>query len=257
MTQSCSEITYDHPRSPKLLDRAVLLQEVFRSRVRAEVLHLGERNFPGTWSCKKLPEVAELSSGGTPLRSRPEYFGSDHPWVKIGDLTEGEVAATEESITAVGLINSSAELLPVGTVLLAMYGASIGRTGVLGVEASTNQAICAMRPRSTEITSEYLLLVVQASKEAFVAAGYGGAQPNISQRYLKDFEIPVPPLEEQASIARRVADMGGTMATSEAALTQAKRQVDRLRRSALSRGVSGDPVIGSETGIGLASASHQ
>jgi len=160
-----------------LLDRAMLLQGAFRSRVLAEVLHLRDGTFPDTWSSRELPEVADLSSGGTPSRSGPDYFGPGHLWVKIGDLTEGEVAATEESITASGLTNSSAEVLPAGTVLLAMYGASIGRTGVLGLEAATNQAICAMRPRSSEIIPEYLLLVLQASKETFVKGGYGGAQP--------------------------------------------------------------------------------
>ena len=155
----------------------MLLQGAFRSRVLAEVLHLRDGTFPDTWSSRELPEVADLSSGGTPSRSGPDYFGPGHLWVKIGDLTEGEVAATEESITASGLTNSSAEVLPAGTVLLAMYGASIGRTGVLGLEAATNQAICAMRPRSSEIIPEYLLLVLQASKETFVKGGYGGAQP--------------------------------------------------------------------------------
>lgn len=222
-----------------LLDRTATLQGVFRSRALAEVLHLRDRSFPEAWASKKLPEVADLSSGGTPSRARPDYFGPGHLWVKIGDLTEGKVAATEESITAAGLTDSSAELLPAGTVLLAMYGASIGRTGVLGVEATTNQAICAMRPRSTEITADYLLLVLQASKETFVAAGYGGAQPNISQRYLKGFEIPVPPLAEQASIVQRVADMASAIAVSEEALTQGRRQVGRLRRSTLSQAMSG------------------
>jgi type I restriction enzyme S subunit len=240
IVQRLSLLLMEISEGEELLDRATLLQEVFRSRALAEVLHVRNGGLPGTWLSKKLLEVADLSSGGTPSRSRPDYFGSGHLWVKIGDLTEGKVAAAGESITAAGLTNSSAELLPAGTVLLAMYGASIGRTGVLGVEASTNQAICAMRPRSTEITSEYLLLVLQANKETFVAAGYGGAQPNISQRYLKGFEIPVPPLEEQASIVRRVADMARAIAISEVALTQGKSQVDRLRRSALRSAASGD-----------------
>lgn len=222
-----------------LLDRATLLQSVLRSRSLAEMVHLSGRGAPNTWSSKTLPEVAHLSSGGTPSRSRSDYFGPGHPWVKIGDLTEGKVVTTEESITPAGLDSSSAELLPAGTVLLAMYGASIGRTGVLGVEGSTNQAICAMRPRPTEITAEYLLLVLQATKATFVTAGYGGAQPNISQRYLKGFQIPVPPLEDQERIVRRVAAMTSAIATLEETVRRSKAQAGRLRRSALSHAVSG------------------
>jgi len=223
----------------ELLDRATLLHSVLRSRWLTDLLHLGDWSVPNTWSSRKLPEVAHLSSGGTPSRSRSDYFGPGHPWVKIGDLTEGKVVITEEWITDAGLANSSAELLPAGTVLLAMYGASIGRTGILGVEAATNQAICAMRPRSNEINAEYLLLVLQASKETFVTAGYGGAQPNISQRYLKGVRVPVPPLEEQEEIVRRVADMASGIATLERAVAQSKAQSGRLRRGVLSHAVSG------------------
>jgi len=81
--------------------------------------------------------------------------------------------------------------------------------------------------------------VLQASKETFVKAGYGGAQPNISQRYLKGFEIPVPPLEEQAGIVRRVADMASAVAKFEGALMRSKVQAGRLRRSAINHAVSG------------------
>lgn len=223
----------------KLLARATLLHGTFRSRWLSQTLRLGGRSTPERWSSKKLAEVADLSSGGTPSRARPEYFGAGHPWVKIGDLTEGEVVSTEEAITAAGLRESSAELRPAGTVLLAMYGASIGRTGVLGVEASTNQAICAMRPRPSEITAGYLLLVLQASRTTFVAAGYGGAQPNISQRYLKGFELPVPPLEEQERIVRQVAERAIAIGALEAVLIQSKVQANRLRRSVLNHAVTG------------------
>lgn len=221
------------------LDRAVALQATFFDQTLRRILHLGEPGIPVGWSRRKLSEIAALSSGGTPARSRPEHFGPGHLWVKIGDLTEAKVDTAAESITNSGLANSSAELLPSGTVLLAMYGASIGRTGILTVEASTNQAICAMQPDLHYVTADFLLVALQARKKTFVAAGYGGAQPNISQRFLKDFEVLLPPLEQQETILDRVGTAKLALGASRSSVGEGRAQAARLRRSVLAAAVCG------------------
>lgn len=194
--------------------------------------------FDAPWPRVPLSEVAALSSGGTPSRGRPEYFGGDIPWVKIGDLTEGEVEATDENITERGLAESSAELLEPGVVLLAMYGASIGRTGVLAIPAATNQAICAMRPDEAVLDAEYLFHYLRYCKPTFVAAGYGGAQPNISQRFLKEFPIPLAPLDEQREGVARVIEHRRTAEGLATVLGDAQKRANELRRSLLHRAMA-------------------
>ena len=152
------------------------------------------------WPVKTLGDVAKWGSGGTPLSGVAEYYGGNIPWCVIGDLTESDVWKTEKSITEDGLANSSAKIVEVGAILIAMYGASIGRTGVVRLKMATNQAIAFAYANEEVICSDYLLKYLQSQKSAFNGAGHGSAQPNISQQVLKGWPIPVPPLEEQKRI---------------------------------------------------------
>ena len=154
---------------------------------------------PG-WRDTTLGDVARTSSGGTPSRGRSEFFGPGVPWLKIGDLNEGLVVKAEESITQAGLDSSSARVLHPGVVLLAMYGASIGRLGILGTKAATNQAICAFQADPEVVLTDFLFYFLKANRRRLVGAGWGGAQPNISQTYLKAFPISLPSLDEQADL---------------------------------------------------------
>jgi type I restriction enzyme S subunit len=233
------ELFSEIDRGDQQLDEASRMTALLKRQVAHRALLVSAPELPAGWGRKKLSEVARLSSGGTPSRGRPEFFGADHIWVKIGDLTEGIVSEAEESLTQEGLENSSAGLIPEGTVLLAMYGASIGRTGVLGKEATTNQAICAMQPDPNLISAAFLLAVLQSNKEVFVDAGYGGAQPNISQRFLKEFEIPVPPLDEQARVVEELRVLHDTTTFGSSAIAAAVEQATRLRRSVLAAAVGG------------------
>lgn len=156
------------------------------------------------WKTMTLGEVADWSSGGTPKSGAADYYGGDIPWAVIGDLTEGLVVSTEKSLTELGLKESSAKVVPEGTVFLAMYGASIGRTGISGLPMATNQAIACGSCKRDIIEPWYLLYFLQSQKQAFVAAGTGGAQPNISQGIVKSWPIPVPPISEQHQILSKI-----------------------------------------------------
>jgi type I restriction enzyme S subunit len=96
------------------------------------------------WMLSKLGVLGEWSSGGTPSRKNSEYYGGSIPWVKTGDLNDNYIELAEEFITEIGLKNSSAKIFPSGTLLLAMYGATIGKTGILKFDAATNQACAAI-----------------------------------------------------------------------------------------------------------------
>lgn len=156
---------------------------------------------PKNWRIVRLDEIAETRSGGTPSRAKAQYFDGSIPWVKSGELGDGIVSATEESITAQALRESSAKLFPSGTLLIAMYGATAGKVGVLSMDAATNQAVCAIFPGDAALSS-YLFYALMFGRVRLLGERHGGAQPNISQRLLRSFRVPLPPKAEQEEIAR-------------------------------------------------------
>ena len=147
----------------------------------------------------KLGDIFEIGSGGTPSKSHPEYYGGDIPWVKTGDLKSEYLYEVEDFITEEGLKNSSAKLYEPDTVLIAMYGATIGATSILKMDACTNQA-CAAFKKNDKVIPEYLYYFLKSQKVKFVKDGVGGAQPNISAGYLKKVEMELPSLDEQRAI---------------------------------------------------------
>jgi type I restriction enzyme S subunit len=148
-----------------------------------------------------IGEIFKVSSGGTPSRKNHEYFdGGNIPWIKTGDLKGKYVGTPAEFITQDGLDNSSAKLFPANTVLLAMYGATIGSCSILPFKASTNQACAALLP-SDNCNETYLYYYLRSIKKSLIQMGVGGAQPNISAGLIKGVKIPLPPLAEQKQIA--------------------------------------------------------
>ena len=148
-----------------------------------------------------LGEVAEWGSGGTPSRTSPEYYGGDIPWIKTGDLGEKYLNSASEFITESGLKNSSAKYFPKGSIAIAMYGATIGKTSILNFSTTTNQACAVGIPNKNIISTEYLYYFIKSQENIFIQKGQGGAQPNISQALIKEHKIPLPPLPEQTRIA--------------------------------------------------------
>ncbi len=150
-----------------------------------------------------LKTVCETTSGGTPNRDRIDYYNGTIPWIKSGELEDTIIARAEENITELAVAESSAKIFPSGTLLVAMYGATIGKTGVLQMDAATNQAICAIFP-SKDVNRDYLWWFLRRMRPSFLEMGFGGAQPNISQRVLRETEFPLPPLPEQRKIVERL-----------------------------------------------------
>ncbi len=194
---------------------------------------------PKSWRLKSLADVADWTSGGTPSSKDSTLYGGDIPWIVIGDLTEDIVLQTEKKITQKGLDSSSAKKLPAGTVMVAMYGASIGRTGVMGQEMTTNQAIACGTPKSQEILGKYLLYFLQSQKNEFIAAGKGGAQPNISQGVVKSWLIPLPPLQEQLEIINKIDSQLEHLAQANKVTETLLKESIGLRRSLLQAAFTG------------------
>lgn len=161
---------------------------------------------PENWCWTKMSIVAQWGSGGTPSRKNPDYYEGSIPWIKTGELNDDYVYETEEHITENAILNSSAKLFPVNTIAIAMYGATIGKVSILGVEATTNQA-CACGVSTSALLYKYLFYYARSQKDAFIGKAKGGAQPNISQDIIKNHTIPLPPLAEQQRIVDRIESL--------------------------------------------------
>jgi len=154
-----------------------------------------------TYDTHPISSFCKTSSGGTPSRSKPEYYNGSIPWVKSGELREEIVNATSEHVTEMAIKESSAKMIPAGALLVAMYGATIGRVAYLGMPAATNQAVCNIIPDETKAYRQYLFYALRSKAREWISRGAGGAQPNISQKIIQETKIPLPPLEEQKRIA--------------------------------------------------------
>ncbi|SFP96365.1 type I restriction enzyme, S subunit [Lachnospiraceae bacterium XBB1006] len=157
---------------------------------------------------RTLGEIFEIGSGGTPSKTHPEYYDGNIPWVKTGDLKDEYLYSVEDCISEEGLNNSSAKMYPSGTVLIAMYGATIGATSILKFDACTNQACAAFKP-CEEVLPEYLYYFLRSKKQKFISDGVGGAQPNISAGYLKKVSIDIRNIKEQEKIVTVLDKLNG------------------------------------------------
>jgi type I restriction enzyme S subunit len=157
------------------------------------------------YKTKKICQLCNISSGGTPNRGRKEYYGGNIPWIKTGELKNDILTDTEEKITPLGMNNSSAKLYPKGSLVVAMYGATIGKTAKLGVDATTNQACAVLFDiDNKQIQTDYLWLYLQSQTDKLKAMAYGGAQPNINAGIVANYEIPLPPFDTQNEIVERI-----------------------------------------------------
>jgi type I restriction enzyme S subunit len=171
------------------------------------------------WLVAKLGDVARTTSGGTPGRGVPEYFGGPIPWVKSGELHQETVTITEETLTVRGVAESSAKVMPPGTVLVAMYGATVGAVATLGIAAATNQAVCCIQP-SRELEPVYLVHLLKHLTPSLLAKRVGGAQPNLSQELLRNMHIVVPPHDAQHEFSKRIRAINRLKASQRASLAE-------------------------------------
>ena len=200
---------------------------------------MSEVNLPDGWTLTTLENVATWGSGGTPSRSEPSYYEGDIPWVKTGDLGPRVLYKASEFISELAIKNSSAKFFPKGSVAIAMYGATIGKTSILGIDATTNQACGVGNPIEGITFSEFLYYFLNNEKDNFIAKGKGGAQPNISQALIKEHPIPLPPLAEQKIIADKLDTLLAQVETTKARLERVPEILKSFRQSVLAAAVSG------------------
>ena len=163
-------------------------------------------DIPETWIWIRVGDVGSWGSGATPPRTNPAYYGGSIPWLKTGDLNDGFIKEVPEFITELALEKTSVRLNPVGSVLMAMYGATIGKLGILEIPVTTNQACCACIP-CAGMYNKYLFYYLMSMRQTYIGMAEGGAQPNISKEKIVNSILPLPPLEEQHRIVAKLEEI--------------------------------------------------
>jgi type I restriction enzyme S subunit len=156
---------------------------------------------PKGWDLQPLGKISKIASGGTPSRNEPTFWNGEIPWIRTGEINYSIIDRTEEKITKAGLENSSARIVPKGTLLMAMYGEGItrGRVGITGIDASINQAVAAIFP-SKKMLTQFLYYYLEFSYEKNRLLGHGAHQRNLSATIIKTILVPIPAEETQQHI---------------------------------------------------------
>ncbi|EAI5338158.1 restriction endonuclease subunit S, partial [Campylobacter coli] len=202
--------------SIKILEQDLLnLDELMQSALQKAFNPLKDNakenyKLPQGWEWKNLGEIANTSSGGTPSRNKKEYWENGNiKWLKSGELNDGYIDFIEENITEEAIKNSSAKIFQKGTLLIAMYGATAGKLGILNLDSTTNQAICAFlhKDKNIKFLEKFLFYFLFFLRDKIIKDSFGGAQPNINQTYIKNLQIPLPPIKEQEQIASHLDEL--------------------------------------------------
>ena len=160
---------------------------------------------PNSWTWARMGQIGDWGAGSTPQRGNQDYYGGNILWLKTGELNNGIVYDTEEKITQRAFQDCSLRMNKIGDVLIAMYGATIGKIAIVGKKLTTNQACCGCTPYV--VSNWYLFYFLMASRDTFIKKGEGGAQPNISRVKLVEHLIPLPPLREQKRIVQKIEQL--------------------------------------------------
>ena len=193
---------------------------------------------PEGWEWVRLGDIGDWGAGATPSRRNPKYYNGEILWLKTGELKDGYIDDSVEKITELALKECSLRLNKPGDILIAMYGATIGKLGILNVEATTNQACCGCTPFS-QVYNRYLFYLLLSLREEFKGQGAGGAQPNISKQKIINTIAPLPPLNEQKRIVEKVDQLMALCDELEKNIEQSKKDSEMLMQSVLQEAFKG------------------
>lgn len=235
--------------SIKILEQDLLnLDELMQSALQKAFNPLKDNakenyKLPKGWEWKSLGEIANTSSGGTPSRNKKEYWENGNiKWLKSGELNDGYIDFIEENITEEAIKNSSAKIFQKGTLLIAMYGATAGKLGILNLDSTTNQAICAFlhKDKNIKFLEKFLFYFLFFLRDKIIKDSFGGAQPNISQTYIKNLQIPLPPLKEQEQIASHLDELSSHVKNLKQNYQAQIKDLQELKNSLLDKAFKGN-----------------
>jgi type I restriction enzyme S subunit len=179
------------------------------------------------WPARPIGEVFKVTTGGTPSRNNVTFWNGDVPWVKTGEVNYYVIESTDERITVEGLKGSAAKLCPPDSVLVALYGQgpTRGRVGMLGIEATVNQACAAIYPND-DFDPWFVYYYLSGKYLSLRAMAQGAAQPNLNLAMIKGFGIPVPTLEQQKTAVASI----DAVAKAKAEILQRREKAAELKR---------------------------
>jgi type I restriction enzyme S subunit len=196
-------------------------------------------NLPPNWTKVRLADICRTTSGGTPSRKYASYFKGNIPWLKSGELEYNIINSSEEHITKYALENSSSKIIPKGAILMALYGATVGKLALLGIDAAINQAICAIfTPKGVE--NKFLYWYLFGYRNELLNCRKGGAQPNISQQIVNNIVFPLPPLNEQKRIVAKVEELFSKLDAGIEYLKKIKILLKQYHQSVLKKAFEGE-----------------
>lgn len=189
-----------------------------------------------------LGSLTKVTSGGTPSRENPTFWSGNIPWIKTGELIDGDISKAEEYITQNGVDNSSAKVFPKDTVLIALYGQgqTRGRTGRLLIQAATNQACCAVFPNPELFYTRYIQYWLRSLYVDLREECQGGAQPNWNGALIKNLVIALPPLSEQRCIIEELDSLQAQVDSLKQLQTETAAELDALLPALLDRAFKGE-----------------
>ncbi|EGJ7435690.1 restriction endonuclease subunit S [Campylobacter coli] len=235
--------------SIKILEQDLLnLDELMQSALQKAFNPLKDNakenyKLPQGWEWKNLGEIANTSSGGTPSRNKKEYWENGNiKWLKSGELNDGYIDFIEENITEEAIKNSSAKIFQKGTLLIAMYGATAGKLGILNLDSTTNQAICAFlhKDKNIKFLEKFLFYFLFFLRDKIIKDSFGGAQPNINQTYIKNLQIPLPPIKEQEQIASHLDELSSHVKNLKQNYQAQIKDLQELKNSLLDKAFKGN-----------------
>jgi type I restriction enzyme S subunit len=203
---------------------------------------------PTGWTSAKLDEVAKTATGGTPARNNRAHFAGTIPWVKSGELDDNIIYDTEEHLSSDALRDSSAKIFPKRTVLVALYGATVGKTAILETDAATNQAICAIFVDDRVLDHQYLRYFLMHLRPDLLGQRYGGAQPNISQAIIRNTRLHYPSISEQRQIAALLSAVQRAIERQERLITLTGELKKALMDKLFTEGTRGERLTLTEIG---------
>ena len=197
---------------------------------------------PKNWAWCRLGEIGNWAAGSTPSRKEIKYYQKGIiPWLKTGDLNDSFINETSEFITELAIEENTLRLNPIGSVLIAMYGATTGKLGLLNIEATTNQACCACIPFSG-INNRFLFFYLLSQKQNIQEKAEGGAQPNISKEKLINILFPLPPLSEQRRIVEKIEELLALVDDLETNKTDLQSYIKQAKSKVLEMAIRGELV---------------
>lgn len=194
-----------------------------------------------SWKVCKIKNITQIGSGGTPSRNHSSYYSGDIPWVKTGEINWNYIFDSEEKITEEAIRNSSARMYPPDTVLVAMYGQGLtrGRASILGIAASTNQAVCALQV-SNSLMSKFLYYFFMANYWTLRERAVGGNQLNYSATMIGKWEINLPTIPEQEEIVRIIDNFISKEEQAKELIEAEYKRISVIRNSILSKAFHGE-----------------